>query len=83
MNFQEKSVQLESKQLQLISKIKELNNAFEVENDQRRLIESKRKKEFNDYIDVSKPWNELPSPFSHVQNFNFKLIVFARKFMKG
>ena len=53
MNFQEKSVSLESKQLQLISKVKELNNAFEIENDQRRLIESERKKEFNESLDVS------------------------------
>ena len=53
MNFQEKSVSLESKQLQLISKVKELNNAFEIENDQRRLIDSERKKEFNESLDVS------------------------------
>lgn len=54
MNIQEKSVQLESKQLQLIAKVKDLSGAFEQENEQRRLIDLDRKKDVNDNLDVSR-----------------------------
>ena len=45
MNIQEKCIQLESKSLQIASKIKELNYQFDEESERRRLLEQERKKE--------------------------------------
>lgn len=46
MNIQEKCISLESKSMQIASRVKDLGGQLESELEQRRAVEQERKKEF-------------------------------------